>query len=358
MFKPKTMHVHARLLSASRPRPLALVIAALLLAGYCCLHTLLWLVPAAGQPPRGPSVSPTFAFDRLIVPRQEIVSGGVAKDGIPAITDPPTVPGSEAHFMQPSDRIAGVEIEGEARAYPLKVLTRHEVVNDKIGGVHVAVTYCPLCDSVAVFDRSTPEGVREFGVSGLLYNSNVLIYDRGGRPEGLWSQLMARGVSGPGADKPLAVLPVEATTWQDWLERHPVTTILHLTDERRQQYQRDPYRKYHASRDLMFPAKPLSDRLPLKARVLGVWTDTAAKAYPLSALVRFTEPLQQVLDGKSYKLDYNAKAKSVRVSQADEGVRWTYAYWFAWHAFHPDTDVFVPQRAARGVRARRTSAER
>lgn len=276
-----------------------------------------------------------LALERLILPREDIVSGGVPQDGIPAITDPPMTHASESRFLQPSDRVAGVVIEGDARAYPLKVLTRHEIVNDQVGGTPVAVTYCPLCDSVALFDRRTDEGVLEFGVSGLLFNSNVLMYDRGAGRGGLWSQLMAQGVSGPGSGTQLKPLPVELTTWRDWVERYPDTKILHVEPQQQRDYRRDPYGRYHASRNLMFPVKPLSRRLPLKERVLGIWTDAAARAYPLSALERLKSPLTDELDGRKFTIVFNPQAGSARVSEADDGVHWMYSYWFGWYAFHP-----------------------
>lgn len=147
---------------------------------------------SGAQPPGSQFVqyraSPSFDLRNAIIPKNEIRSGGPPKDGIPALTNPAVIRAQDAAYLNAADRVAGVAIGEEARAYPLKILNYHEVVNDKLGGVPIAVTYCPLCDSVVVFDRRTEAGVREFGVSGLLYNSNVLMYDRSGRPESLWSK--------------------------------------------------------------------------------------------------------------------------------------------------------------------------
>lgn len=296
---------------------------------------------ALGQPLLAAEGPPRFDLKKLTVPQEEIRRGGPPKDGIPALTQPKFVAAAEASFLKGTDRVAGVSIDDDARAYPLAILNYHEIVNDVVAKTPVAVTYCPLCDSVALFDRRTLLGEREFGVSGLLYNSNVLMYDRRGKPESLWSQLRTRGVSGPAADQALKVLPVELTSWDDWCSRHPTTRVLSTTTGHNRDYSRDPYAGYFDSPQLMFPAQPSSDRLPLKARVLGVWTGKVARAYPLSAFSRERTTLTDSLNGKQITLAYDADAQSLRVSQADEGVKWVYSLWFAWYAFRPETEVIA-----------------
>lgn len=288
----------------------------------------------------------TSSFDlrNAIIPANEIRSGGVPKDGIPALTNPPSVAAKDAAYLKARDRVVGVVLGEESRAYPLKILAHHEIVNDRLGGIPIAVTYCPLCDSVVVFDRRTDSGQREFGVSGLLYNSNVLMYDRHGQPESLWSQVATQGVSGPGARTMLKTLPVELTTWQNWQTRHPDTTALSDQTGHGRNYRVNPYRAYFRSRNLMFPAKPMSNRLPAKSMVLGIWSDGKARAYPLAAFRAEVKGLEQELDGKRFTLAYDAKHKTLRVLSADEGVHWMYSFWFAWYAFRPHTDVYTPKR--------------
>ena len=148
-----------------------------------------------------------------IIPKEKILSGGPPKDGIASVTNPEFISAGEAGYLKASEQVAGVVFQGEARAYPLKILTRHEAVNDRIGDVAFAVTYCPLCDSTAVFDRRTELGELNFGISGLLYNSNVLFYSRS-KNESVWSQMLGKGIAGPGANQPLEYLSVEVTTWE------------------------------------------------------------------------------------------------------------------------------------------------
>lgn len=330
-------------------------VAAVLLVGLCAAIASPASVKAQGyshrearfERPRGQPVQlvqyrgrSSFDLSGAVIPRNEIRSGGPPKDGIPAISDPQVLRSQDAAYLNDADRVAGVWLGEEARAYPLKILNYHEIVNDKLGGVPIAVTYCPLCDSVAVFDRRVGNRTIELGVSGLLYNSNVLMYDRGGRPESLWSQVAAQGVSGPGARTALKALPVELTTWQDWQSRHANTTVLSDRTGHARNYQVNPYRRYFAGRGLMFPAQPMNQRLPAKSPVLGVWSDGKARAYPLSAFGKASTSLEQELDGRQFKLLYDHDNRSLRVAESDEGLQWMYSFWFAWYAFRPHTEVF------------------
>lgn len=288
----------------------------------------------------------TFDLENATVPRDEIRSGGPPVDGIPSLTDPKFVSAEKATFLKPTDRVIGVVFGKTAKAYPLKILDYHEAVNDKAGDVAFAVTYCPLCDSAVVFDRRTRDGVIEFGISGLLYNSNVLLYDR--RKDGkqsLWSQMMTKSVAGPRVGKSLKTLPLELTTWADWSARHPGTQVLATETGYGRNYSSSPYTGYFRSDRLMFPVKPLDKRLPLKTRVLGVWSNRSARAYPLSAFAKQKKPLKlkQTIDGKSFTLACHPSAESLRITRADDGVEWVYSLWFAWAAFHEKSEIYKPR---------------
>lgn len=281
----------------------------------------------------------TFDLSNATVPRSEILSGGPPKDGIPALTNPRFIAAQVAAYLAPNDRVIGFVQGQDARVYPLKILNYHEVVNDRVGDVPVAITYCPLCDSAAAFDRRTELGEREFGVSGLLYNSNVVMYDRGGRSESLWSQVKAEGIAGPGARKPLKSLPVELTTWHDWQSRYPTTKVLSPQTGYPRDYTRDPYAGYFQRPGLMFPARPTSHLLPTKERVLGIWTNTAARAYPLSGFGSQRRRIEDEIDGKKFAIEFNPEAHSLRIVDADDGVQWMFSLWFAWYAIRPETGV-------------------
>lgn len=286
--------------------------------------------------------APAAAFDlrTTTVDSREILSGGPPKDGIPALTNPDFVVAGQVDYLHPHDRVIGVTINKEARAYPLAILNHHEIVNDTIGATSLAVTYCPLCDSAAVFDRRTPLGQREFGVSGLLYNSNVLMYDRMGNPDSLWSQIKSSGISGPGANKSLTALPCELTTWDSWKSRFPKTLILSTKTGHQRDYRRNPYEMYFTNQQLMFPAKPASQRFPNKERVLGVWVGNWYRAYPESQFPHGQDQITDTLDGKQLTIVLDRKSHSLRAMHADEGVSWLYSFWFAWYALHPETSVY------------------
>lgn len=299
------------------------------------------LLAAAGMASFGPwPTTDVVAFDlsNASVPREHILSGGPPKDGIPALTDPAVVSAADASYLRADDRVLGVAIGGQVRAYPIRILNWHEVVNDQLGGVPIVVTYCPLCGTGMVF-RGEREGRRAlFGVSGLLYNSDVLLYDRD--TESLWSQLKMEAVTGPRLGEQLEWLPVEVTTWQTWRAAHPQTEALSLDTGYHRDYDRDPYAGYAAGLRLMFPVEREDRRLPTKTWIAGILANGRPKAYPLDRLP-LDRVLEDVVNGQTLRLAYDAASRALRVTDADERpVPVVQAYWFAWSAFYPDTLLY------------------
>ena len=182
--------------------------------------------------------------------------------------------------------------------------------------------------------------MREFGVSGLLYNSNVLMYDRDDEAESLWSQLTSVSVAGEQVGERLSALPLELTTWGEWKSRYPSTTVMSDTTGYKKDYARNPYGNYFSSSQLMFPVDVHSDRLPTKARVLGVRTGEAARAYPRSSFSADRPRVEDELDGKRIVIEFSPMSESLRVVEADTDIEWMYSLWFSWYALHPETDVF------------------
>ena len=165
-----------------------------------------------------------FDFSEHSIPINEIHSGGPAKDGIPALYDPEFITANDAHYLKSSDRVLGLSINGESKAYPLRILNWHELVNDRVGGTDVLVSYCPLCGTGMAFDSNINGERTLFGVSGKLYNSDVLFYDR--KTESLWSQIKMEAVTGPLTGSRLKLLPLVHTTWEAWKKKHPDTKVL------------------------------------------------------------------------------------------------------------------------------------
>ena len=218
---------------------------------------------------------------------EEIVWGGVGKDGIPALNSPRFLPADAGNYLNDDDLVFGVKINGDARAYPYRIMDWHEMANDTVGGVSVALAYCTLCGS-AILYRTDRENQSPFifGSSGFLYRSNKLMYDQ--QTHSLWNQFTGRPVVGEltGSGIELEVLPVATTTWADWRARHPDTRVLDVETGYERQYKPgEPYGSYFASPRLMFPANSENDQLKVKDEVFGLlhqWCRKSLAARQLS----------------------------------------------------------------------------
>lgn len=281
-----------------------------------------------------------FDVNGASVPVNAIQRGGPPRDGIPSIDKPVFVAAKDAR-LRDDDRVLGVAIAGVARAYPVRILNWHEVVNDRFGARAVVVTYCPLCGTGMAFDAQVGGRAASFGVSGLLYNSDVLLYDR--ETLSLWSQIMQTAVTGPRKGTRLTSVATTHTSWADWRSRHPGTQVLSTQTGFARDYQRDPYAGYDSVPRLMFDVQHRDERVPLKEWVLGVEVDGAHKAYPFSALAQRVDGKGELLDtvgGRKLRIRYHAAHRSAEAFD-EQGRAWpgTMAYWFAWVAFHPRTAV-------------------
>jgi len=281
-----------------------------------------------------------FDLSRSSIPTEEILSGGPPKDGIPALIDPAVVSAEAATYLRADNRVLGVAMGNQARAYPIRVLNWHEVVNDQLSGTPIVVTYCPLCGTGMVF-RAGQQGRRVlFGVSGLLYNSDVLLYDR--ETESLWSQLKMEAVTGRRLGEKLEWLPAQHTTWQAWRTAHPQTEVLSLKTGYQRDYDRDPYTGYAGRSRLMFPVRHQDDRLSPKAWVAGVLINGQPKAYALNRL-KSAGSFEDAVGGQAIRIVYDATSRSVQVTDAaNKPLPVVQAYWFAWVAFYPETLLYGP----------------
>lgn len=275
------------------------------------------------------------------IPLQEIHSGGPQKDAIPAIDNPRFVQAGATDHLKPETRILGLSWNGIAKAYPIGIMNWHEIVNDRFAEEPVVITYCPLCGSGVAFSAQVAGEVLQFGVSGLLYNSDVLLYDR--KTESLWSQLLARAVTGEMNGTRLKVLPLQVTSWSEWRGQHPETWVLSRETGHYRNYDRDPYAGYESSEGIYFPVKQRDPRYHPKERVFGLEIDGQFKAYPVAELSRTRGEIEDRFAGQSVTIQYNPASQSARFFDG-RGNELTviHSYWFAWYAFHPDTAVFRP----------------
>jgi hypothetical protein len=319
--------------------------------------------------------------EKSIVPLDQIVSGGPPPDGIPSIDNPKFISVQEASkFLEDSELVLGLNINGDIRAYPLQILVWHEIVNDEIGSIPVAVTYCPLCFTNQVFNRTIDDGqeVVEFGTSGKLYNSNLVMYDR--TSKSLWSQAMAEGIVGKYAGTKLERVPFDVAYWKEWKQLYPDSKILSRDTGSNRPYGVDPYGDYYTNSDVLFPISNRDDRLGLKEIVVGFENKGQYKAYKLQEIednkvindqvngksitlfssypfmIRSYDPIAQ---GQTLEFTYNPKSKNFLDEQT--GSEWNFegkaisgqmkgkqltrlpfdeGFWFEWVAFHPKTEIY------------------
>ena len=299
-----------------------------------------------------------FDLSTSAVPPGEIVASGMPKDGLPALVDPiawslaeaGAAGGKRSKFLVPSDRVIGVSLGGAARAYPLRLLVWHEVVNDTLGGRAIAVTYNPLCDSAVVLDRNVGGAPLTFGVSGLLYQSNLLLYDRQppGRSESLWSQLLLSAVAGPAASegKRLGALPAAVQTWGDWRGAHPGTTVLAPDARLAGQYKRDPYSSYFGSDLLRFPVNPLApeDLGPRKTPVVALLVDGTWHAFTFTLLAARADAAGHWSTAAGpVPVEFQVRRDSPQTVLASSGsgpLPTIQAFRFAWWAIHRNDTVW------------------
>lgn len=281
-----------------------------------------------------------FDLESLRIPKNEILHGGPPKDGIRSIDRPVFESVLDAEDIKLNDMVLGIFYQGIAKAYPLLILDRHEIVNDSLSITPVVISYCPLCRSGMAFHRKINGRVYSFGVSGLLYNSDVLMYDR--ETESLWSQIMMTSVAGLLSGMNLELIPMELVSWAEWKDRYPNTLVLSSKTGFGWDYSKPVYGFYESSDDLMFPVSNKSKRFKNKDKVLGINYNGITKAYPFPILKSYGgRMVEDDLNGEKVFVFYDPESDSGVIKKADgQLLPATTMYWFAWFAFHPKTKVF------------------
>jgi hypothetical protein len=303
------------------------------------LLVLLALQPGTDSTTLAGPVKNGFDLAGALVPGDEILSGGPSRDGIPAINAPRFVAAAAASFLQEDERVLGIRRHGITRAYPVAILNWHEIVNDVFAGEPVAVTWCPLCGTGIAYLARAGDRELTFGVSGLLYNSDMLLYDR--QTRSLWSQIMRQAVSGPMKGAQLEAIPVEHTRWSEWRRRYPDTLVLSTDTGYQRDYASSPYLGYENSRKLWFPVQAQDDRYHPKEPVLGIEVDGAFKAYPFVELGKTAGEVHDTLSGRGIVVSYDRRNHAATAAFVNgDRLPAVTAFWFAWYAFHPDTGVY------------------
>jgi hypothetical protein len=304
---------------------------------------------------RNPGLTNGFTtdFSKRSVPLDEFQSGGPGKDGIPAIDEPRFVAADEVDFLEPKEPVVAVEVNGRARAYPIQILIWHEIVNDTLGGVPIAVTFCPLCNTAIVFDRRLGERTLDFGTTGNLRNSDLVMYDR--QTESWWQQFGGQALVGELTGSELDQLPARVVAWRDFQAEHPGAEVLSRETGYERPYGQNPYQGYDdVDTSPFFPAaNSTDDRLPPKERVVFVERGREAAAIPFSAL-RARKVVRVEVGGHRLVVRWRAGVASsldreeiaggrdvgtVEVLEAGRLVAFDQPFWFAVAAFRPDARI-------------------
>jgi hypothetical protein len=297
-------------------------------------------VPAEGL--EGEGIKVTSKGVKYLVNPNKIRSGGPPKDGIPSIDNPKYVSVSEADkWIEDNELALGIIYNGVKRVYPLQILVWHEIVNDVIGGDMILITYCPLCGSGIAFKPTIEVAGKkidsEFGTSGKLFNSNLIMYDR--KTDSYWTQIDGRAVVGELTGQQLEGVSIDTIVWRDWKKVHPDSEVLSQDTGYSRAYGRDPYGNYYEDSNLFFPVEKTDNRIHAKTVVFGINVDGVYKAYQENDLLE-TKIIEDEVNGVMLKIERDAAGiVSITRSNGEEIVK-ERDFWFAWYAFHPDTLVY------------------
>ncbi|TAK40289.1 MAG: DUF3179 domain-containing protein [Saprospiraceae bacterium] len=335
-------------------------------------------------PGPGPGPGPGPNDTSWLIPKDQVFDGGPGKDGIPSIDNPQFSPAGSISFLAPGDLVLGVKVGDEIRAYPHPILDWHEIVNDEVNGIPMAITYCPLTGTGIGWDRTVGGSTTTFGVSGLLYNTNLIPYDRASGSN--WSQMLLKSVNGSLKGEFVKTYPLIETTWQTWQSMFPDSKVLNTNTGYNRNYGVYPYGTYKTNHDqLLFPVDPDDERLLRKTRGLGVIVDGEAKFYRFNKFDAQVTVQQDVIKGvelvvvgSSHQnfltaferkladgtlLEFTAIVQSGNpvVMKDNEGNEWNLfgeavsgprtgerlaqaesfiGYWFSWGAFYPGLEIF------------------
>ncbi len=313
-----------------------------------------------------------------LIPSNEVQDGGPGKDGIPSIDNPQFTAVSAVNYLSDNDLVVGIVYDGQAVAYPHPILDWHEIVNDEISDKKIALTYCPLTGTAIAWDRTINGNTTTFGVSGKLYNSNLIPYDRA--TDSNWSQIGLNCVNGSLINTVAETIPVIETTWETWKTMYPDANILNTNTGFNRNYGQYPYGDYITNHNrLIFPIAPSDNRLPSKERVLGVLTSDVNRVYSINEfenariifdtvgdenliiigskadnfMVAFHNPNNNdwtinltnlpiiATDSAGNQLDVSGQivAGPMAGSQLDSPTSFI-GYWFSFGAFYPDIEIY------------------
>lgn len=277
---------------------------------------------------------------KYIVDPDKIISGGPPKDGIPSIDKPKFVSVEEADkWIQDNELVLAIIYKGVKRVYPLQIMVWHEIVNDNIAQDPLLITYCPLCGSGIAYERKINGEEVEFGTSGKLYNSNLVMYDR--KTDTYWTQIDGLAVVGELTGTRLTPVSIDTVVWRDWKKSNPESLVLSQDTGFERAYGKDPYGSYYETSFLFFPVENRDDRVHPKTVVFGIKVDGIFKAYKEEDLKEL-KVIEDTVNGIKIKVERDGAGvvKIINTVTGEEIVK-ERDFWFAWYAFHPDTQLYT-----------------
>jgi hypothetical protein len=275
----------------------------------------------------------------FLVPPDEIVSGGPPKDGIPSIDNPKFVSVSEARsFVSDDTQGILVKVGEDVRFYPYNILLWHEIVNDRIDGKPLAITFCPLCATGIVFEREINNTVYEFGTSGKLYKSNLVMYDR--QTDSYWSQALGMAIAGKLAGTKLTIYPSSILDFKNAVTNNPGMKVLSTNTGFVRDYTFNPYSSYENSDEILFGVKFNDNRLPAKELVYGILVDGKPMAYNYLKLLA-SRNLNNVFSGHNLTIKVD-EDNEIEVFDNSTGKRIVgiISFWFSWVLHNPETGLW------------------
>jgi hypothetical protein len=288
---------------------------------------------------KGDEIKVTNSGTKYIVDPSKIIGGGPPKDGIPSIDNPKFVTVKEADkWIQDNELVLTIIYKDIKRVYPLQILVWHEIVNDKIAGDPILITYCPLCGSGIAYERKINNKEVEFGTSGKLYNSNLVMYDR--ETDTYWTQIDGKAIVGELTGMELKEISIDTVVWGDWKKVHPNSEVLSQDTGFSREYGRDPYGNYYEDSFLIFPVENEDKRIHAKTVIFGIEIDGIYKAYKEEDLKKLKTINDNVagIDIRIERKD-SGVVKIINLENDNEIVK-ERDFWFAWYAFHPETLVY------------------
>ncbi len=268
----------------------------------------------------------------------KIIQVSLIKDKIEAVQHPKFVKASDATFLDDHDRVIGVVVGGVAKAYPLRILRWHEVIDDVTAGTPVAITFCPLTSNTAVYERKVEGRTITLLPSGKLYESTTLLRDSASGS--LWSQFNGKAITGPATGKQLAALASINTSWTLWKAFHPKTLAMSTDTGFARSYLGDPYELYEGPGATEFPVSHRDQRLQRNELVLGVEVDHHAEAFPLRRLFAAKTPVTAEVGGRKILVAFDPASGTVGAADDQHHIPAYVGQWFGWAAFHPNSEIW------------------